>query len=154
MKDTRQRDQDRDDTRGSEYCHQETVWKVRTYCLLRDHLLTNIQPVIKWGKTILEQESIPVGCIPPACADRSGGARGPCTVRSNVSWVMVTWDTPPPRWTSRHIWKHYPSAASLTVGNNHLLHNNNDNRFLTHDQLQTISNLMQFIQLFYCVYQD
>ena len=42
----------------------------------------------------------------------------PCTVRSNASWVMVTWRPPsPPLWTDRqtdrHEWKHYLPTTSL-----------------------------------------
>ena len=60
MKDTGQRDQDRDDPRGSEYCHQETVWKVGTYCLFRDLPTTYVTaaPVLPG---ILEiREALPV----------------------------------------------------------------------------------------------
>ena len=46
---------------------------------------------------------------------------GSCKMRSNASWVVVTWETPPPTlWTDRHNWKHYLSATSLT-GDNKLL---------------------------------
>ena len=113
-------------------------------------------------KTIIWQESIPVGCVPPSCAERmcfsnihqmsalvvlkwkkmnrspvlttSGawegvpclwrGVRGipmshiwkglPCTLRSNASWVMVTWGPPPTcGHTDRHVWKYYLPATSL-----------------------------------------
>ena len=43
--------------------------------------------------------------------------RGPCMVSSNVSWVMVTWDLPPP-WTNRQYRKYYPPATSLADGKN------------------------------------
>ena len=36
------------------------------------------------------------------------------TVRSNASWVMVTWD--PFLWTDRHDWKHYLPDARLACG--------------------------------------
>ena len=42
-------------------------------------------------RTNYEQESIPGGWLRASC-------RGGCTVRSNASWVIVTWDTSPP-WT-------------------------------------------------------
>ena len=39
----------------------------------------------------------------------------PCTVRSSVRWVMVTWD-PPSKQNNRHLWKHYLPATSLADG--------------------------------------
>ena len=44
---------------------------------------------------------------------------GPCTVMSNASWVMVTWDyLPLPPWTDKHDWKHYHPTTSLAGSNN------------------------------------
>ena len=43
----------------------------------------------------------------------------PCTVGSNASWVIVTWDPPcVNRMTDRQDWKHYLPATSLAGGNN------------------------------------
>ena len=47
-------------------------------------------------------------------------ARGTCTVRSNASWVMVTWGLPQTEWQidyHRHLWKHHLPAILLTGGN-------------------------------------
>ena len=44
-----------------------------------------------------------------------GWGKGACTVRSNASWVMVTWD--PCEQTDRQKRKHYLPATSLTGGN-------------------------------------
>ena len=35
------------------------------------------------------------GTLPVQCSSMSG-VGGPCMVRSNVSWIMVTWDPLPP----------------------------------------------------------
>ena len=86
----------------------------------------------------LNQENIPGEYVPPACADPvcynrhqisapvegsevntfeqiSIMARGPCTVRSKQSRVMVTWDPHGQNdWLmERHDWKHYLPATSL-----------------------------------------
>ena len=44
---------------------------------------------------------------------RGGNRWGPCTMRSNASWVMVTWDRPLNRMTDRQNWKHYLTTTSL-----------------------------------------
>ena len=45
---------------------------------------------------------------------------GPCTAKSNASWIVVTWD--PSLWaewlTDSHVWKHYRPAILLAAGNN------------------------------------
>ena len=53
------------------------------------------------------------------------GNGGPSTVRSNASWVMVTWG--PPRGhthTQTQLWKHYLPATSLAGGNKRPLQTN------------------------------
>ena len=40
-----------------------------------------------------------------------------CTVRSNASWTMVTWDFTPEQ-NNRHPWKHYLLTTLLAGGNN------------------------------------
>ena len=74
----------------------------------RSFLITNSKP---WCRS--EQESIPVGCVPPACQpyilrwlpDVSTNMEGGSVHGSNVSWVMVT--RGPPKQNDRHDWKYY-----------------------------------------------
>ena len=118
------------------------TWSFCPFC----HIIPVPSMVVWKHKDI--QESIPVGCVPPACADYNscntlvapvqwrsndqvwkglqwwqpdvtsraipslmatagrslgsflrGGGRAratPCTVRSNASWVILTWDSLPP----------------------------------------------------------
>ena len=49
-----------------------------------------------------------------SCQGDEARARGLCTVRSNTSWIMVTWGTP--LWTNRQEWTHYLPGTSLTGG--------------------------------------
>ena len=94
----------------------------------------------------IEQESIPVGCNRPVASavpvtsiaarcqllgwcpqvnrfEQGGhnlsypGTQGACPVRSNLSWVMITWEPPPPLWIGRHDWKHYLLATSMVSDN-------------------------------------
>ena len=88
---------------------------------VRDNVFIMLRGIQRKRKSVLEQESITVGCIPPACQSyilrwspditsrgrgvpclkgrtRGGGAYLEglnCTDRSNASWVMVTWGPPP-----------------------------------------------------------
>ena len=66
----------------------------------------------KWKrnvKTIKEQESVPVGCVRPAC-------RSYLEVCHASGGGVSTYSHPP--WTDRHLWKHYLPETSFTGGNN------------------------------------
>ena len=94
---------------------------------------------------VYKEESIPVGCVPPVCQPyvfrwppldastdgldggglmsnvgkgkgrSTGEGCGGCTVRSNASRLLVTWDPPP--WADRRLWKHYLPATSFAGDN-------------------------------------
>ena len=60
----------------------------------------------------IEQECIPVGCVPSAAVVISEGGR--CVPIGVFAWGGCT---PPPLWTDRHLWKHNLSATTVADGN-------------------------------------
>ena len=87
-------------------------------------ILNPIEPI-----SYEEQESIPVGCVPPTCKpyvlqwpppDVTSG--GSFIMRPKASWIMVSRGLPPTapppnRVTDRDLRKHYLPANSLAGGN-------------------------------------
>ena len=88
------------------------------------HLATRCQYL---GKSSSKQAWTGLQWWPPDVTSRGARDRGfyvwclmegACTVRSNASWVMVTWGVPVDRETDRHTpVKHYLPTTSLAEGN-------------------------------------
>ena len=111
-------------------------------------------------KTIIWQESIPVGCVPPTCTDRmyfsnihqrSGGSHAPCmegscTVRSYASCVMVTWGTPSDRHT--HVKTLYPRLYENNCDRNNNLHSSFEPLYSRSSQ---ISNEQKNVMIFFTI---
>ena len=103
---------------GSPYTGRSPVWRVGQGwgwcpCTVRFH-------VQRW-RLGLELSGSLYSEVP--CLDG-----GPCIVRSNASWVMVTWEPLPCEWNDwlmdRHSWKYYLPTTSLASGKIFLSHGN------------------------------
>ena len=70
----------------------------------------------QWGKVLkwTSLNKFPIFPWSPVSKDGPGGGGGFCKLKSNTSWVMVTWKTPDSQTeTHTHVWKHYLHATSL-----------------------------------------